>query len=344
MAVSSGPADRSRAAAGLRRLLAEVSGRLSLPREADGRPASWNFLRQLQIISLFADAYCAGNFVRATDLKPLGEGAHNSVHSFSGKGGISMAFKPMAGPHSSNHSVPGMEASANFAMWSVNELFSRHGGPSLILRVSPAAEKESGRAGISMAIAKGRTLDTHAQTDEIWSNGRFRCQETWLQLMDCVAGLIDRHVKNIFWDPVDQKISAIDSDLGFQFRPEDGADGCPATLWDGKTFSPIPIHFCIPKVIDRKMLAAIMAINGGELRKALEEVGLFPGQVDSACARLEVLKKYNYAMIGEEDWGDDGKLRAAGTTDRTSYFRCHRKEAGAVNDLFSPQNYLHNSW
>jgi hypothetical protein len=141
----------------------------------------------------------------------------------------------------------------------------------------------------AMEMVDGLTLSQIPREEKIPYDNDFVCRETWRQLLDILAGQIDRHIGNVMRRTKDGKVIAIDHDLSFPtISTRTFPDTLPKTLKavDGlKTNS-----YCMPPVIDEEMRIVITNLDLDALEKMYRKCGLTKPQIKAAMARAKALK------------------------------------------------------
>jgi hypothetical protein len=211
----------------------------------------------------------------------------------------------------------------NLAVCRVAELF---GHQELIVKTELTVV--NGHVGIAMNKAPGETVwQTYSRNNKLGENAEFQRQCTWLQLMDCVSGHIDRHEWNLnwVWDAEHRQgsIQAFDNDTAFldisSSRPS-LAEVVPDKLGvdvvdQNNTHYAVSIdrisarNYCCPPVIDSEMREKLLNITEASLRDALEKSSLTPNQIDAACKRLKCLQAMVQdsrivRVIHPQQWGN----------------------------------------
>ncbi|MDR1438138.1 MAG: hypothetical protein LBI69_03715 [Puniceicoccales bacterium] len=210
----------------------------------------------------------------------------------------------------------------NLAPQVVNAYLSEIGGAPRVV-VEAKLKVANGVPGISMEQAPGREVMQSATWD-IANDPEYRRQETWLQLIDCITGELDRHGNNVFYDPKTQKLTAIDFDGSFpiqqlrnavilidsngKFRVDNEmrkaikdknlANSIPDCLYIVRKDIEIACgidelgvqNYCMPPVIDETMKEAILKIDINELQSRLEKTGLSDEQIKAAMVRVQCMK------------------------------------------------------
>ncbi|MDR2664596.1 MAG: hypothetical protein LBB14_03700 [Puniceicoccales bacterium] len=321
----------------LRTLLQEKSRDFHFVWDRESRSRRKGLLRSLQALLLFAEARRGEHIELRRNLHFLGRGDKSQVHKYHRKDGSRRAFKELP---KSNWREDGWDAVANLAVGAVCDLLAPFGAPPLAVRAFPSVV--NGKIGISMTIAPGKSLRHQPENGAIWRDPKFREQETWLQILDCIGGETDRYVRNVFWDEETETLTAIDSDKSFPLSQE-----CPTIRWDPATKTGKPQQYCIPPVIDSAMKAAIDGLSEDNLQLKLQEIGFFPEQIHSARARLAILKRHNFFIISPNQWDNDELLRAGGCTDANCCFLLHERQSAAMKKGLSPRKgdgFIAGTW
>lgn len=116
-----------------------------------------------------------------------------------------------------------------------------------------------------------------------------------LQLMDALIGQKDRHLGNIFIDPLTGQVMGIDNDMAFPHRKDHFEDLGANELTGQFSVEEGELKY-LPKLIDAEMARAVMALTPAALRKILsrqegDPEGLSEGSIEAAVLRLEAIQR-----------------------------------------------------
>jgi hypothetical protein len=184
---------------------------------------------------------------------------------------------------------------------------------------------------IAMEWLDGLTLCQAARKKQILYDSEFIRRESWMQILDILAGQIDRHPNNVMLTkngPV-----AFDHDLSFPTHPPRSfasiipkviamtmgmpEDGRPAVAVDGV----MTHNYCMLPVIDSEMYTIITNLDLQKLKGMYQKRGLPRSAMKAAMARAQALKKkaeklkQRGLVIEPNEWEHSEKVKTLCSSD-----------------------------
>jgi hypothetical protein len=312
-----------------RSLLQTIAAR---PMTGDAAEKITDLYGHCEALLIIATSLDTGGIYVNREMQPLGSGAFNSTFLFAAEDGTAEVFKPL--PVEKNLEArrkdnlwnskfgidPHNAANRNLAACAVAELI---GHPELVVGTRLAVV--NGQVGLAMARAGGISVFDAAREQglDLRNDPDFQRQCTWLQLLDCIIGNMDRHSGNLNWEEKLKKLTSYDNDMtliagisrslantlpGQLYYSRSGTTADDSSRTTGSIDGKSPRNYCVPAAIDAEMQGTILALSEESLRDTLRAVPLKPDQISAACCRLRCLKEQiqdpaKVTVIRPGEWG-----------------------------------------